>query len=62
MAFTTADVAALERAMATGANKVRFADGREVTYRSLDEMRRILAMAQADVAGTSGRQHSVAGF
>jgi len=37
--WTEADLATLNQAIATGASKVRFADGREVTYRSLADMR-----------------------
>lgn len=51
MAFTQDDVTALRRALATGAVKVRYADGREVTYRSLSDIRSLLAEAEADVAG-----------
>ena len=40
MAFTTADMETLERAIAAGAQQVQFADGRRVTYFSADEMRR----------------------
>lgn len=36
--WTSADLASLDAAIATGAMKVRFADGREVTYRSLSDM------------------------
>lgn len=39
MAWTQTDLDALETAIATGAMKVRYADGREVTYRSLADMR-----------------------
>jgi len=39
--WTWADVAALDKAIATGALKVRFADNREVTYRSITDMRSI---------------------
>ena len=39
MAYRQTDLDALELAIATGALKVRYADGREVTYRSLAEMR-----------------------
>ncbi len=35
MAMTQADLSSIEEAIATGALKVRFADNREVTYRSL---------------------------
>ncbi|WP_156680062.1 phage head-tail joining protein [Sphingomonas profundi] len=50
MAFTSNDVEQLRAAIATGAVKVRYAD-REVTYRSLGEMRDILRMIQADMQG-----------
>lgn len=39
--WTDADLRALDKAIATGATKVRFADNREVTYRSLADMRSI---------------------
>lgn len=63
MAFTTADVDALKDAIATGALEVRYADGRQVKYRSLGEMRQILQMmnAEANPSSTSCRT-SVAGF
>lgn len=63
MAFTTADAVDLREAIATGALKVRFADGREVTYRSLAEMREILGMIERSVSPVedSGRT-SVAAF
>lgn len=41
MAWSTADLVAIEKAMATGARKVRFADNREVEYRTLADMRSI---------------------
>lgn len=37
--WTQDDLDQINRAIATGAWKVRFADGREVTYRSLADMR-----------------------
>lgn len=46
MAYAQADLDAIRKAIATGANKVRFADGREVTYRTLADMRSI----EADIA------------
>jgi hypothetical protein len=39
MAYQQSDLTALEAAIALGAIKVRYADGREVTYRSLADMR-----------------------
>lgn len=62
MAFTQDDVDALKRAMATGALRVRYPDGREVQYRTLSEMKAVLVMAQAEASGTPSRGHSVAGF
>jgi hypothetical protein len=62
MAFSTADIAALKAALATGAQRVRFADGREVWYRSLGEIRQIISQAEAEAGGAPPRQHSVAAF
>lgn len=63
MAVTQQDIDALTAAIATGALRVRYADGREVTYRSLTEMKEILAMLKNSV-GVSGafQRTSVAGF
>lgn len=36
--WTQQDLLNIDRAIATGATKVRFADNREVTYRSLSDM------------------------
>jgi hypothetical protein len=41
MIWTQADLDAVKQAIALGAMKVRYADGREVTYRSLDDLRSI---------------------
>lgn len=54
MAWTQTDVDKLKAAIAQGATKVKFAD-REVTYRSLDEMRETLRMIQAEVDTASGK-------
>ena len=66
MAFQQTDIDALKAAIATGATRVRYPDGREIQYRSLDEMQRILRMAEADIAATSGARSGgrtiVAGF
>lgn len=50
MAWTQSDIDKLKRALASGARRVRFAD-REVEYRSLEEMREIIAQAERDVKG-----------
>lgn len=61
--FTEADAAALRAALATGALKVRYPDGSEVTYRSLTEMREILGMIKSSVSGASDTcRTSVAAF
>lgn len=41
MAYTPTQLADLRAAIAEGVLSVRFSDGRQLTYRSLDEMRRI---------------------
>lgn len=41
MSWTQADLDGINRALATGARKVRFADNREVEYRSLADMRSV---------------------
>jgi hypothetical protein len=38
MAFTTSDLTAIESAIASGELTVRYADGKEVTYRSIGEL------------------------
>ena len=38
MAWTQTDLDAIERAIASGELMVRFADGRQVQYRSMDEL------------------------
>lgn len=52
--FTQADIDDLKKAIATGAMRVRYADGREVQYRTLAEMRETLVIMQADVVPTFG--------
>lgn len=52
MAYTTEQLTALEQAIAAGALTVRHSD-RTITYRSLDEMRSILADMKQSL-GASG--------
>lgn len=54
MAFTQADIDALDAAYRTGASKVRTADGKEITYRSVAEYERLRARMAADVAASAG--------
>jgi roadblock/LC7 domain-containing protein len=53
MAYTSTQLADLRAAIAEGVLSVRFSDGRQLTYRSLDEMRRIEAAMAAEVEATS---------
>ena len=53
MAFSATDVSTLETAIATGAMRVKFADGREVTYQTGADLRAALALIDAELAGNS---------
>ena len=53
MAYTSTQLADLRAAIAEGVLSVRFSDGRQLTYRSLDEMRRIEATMAAEVEATA---------
>ena len=58
MSYTQDDITRLRSAIAKGASKVRMGD-EEVTFRSLAEMRSLLAEMEASVAGSASasRQH-----
>lgn len=49
MAYTQGDIDGLKAAIASGALRARLADGREVLYRSLAEMKDTLRMMQDEV-------------
>lgn len=53
MAFTATDLAAIETAIATGAMRVKFADGREVTYQTADELLRVRSAMMSDINASS---------
>jgi hypothetical protein len=53
MAYTSTQLADLRAAIAEGVLSVRFSDGRQLTYRSLDEMRRIEQAMAAELEATS---------
>lgn len=53
MAWTTTDRDALKKAIAQGAQRVRFGD-RDVEYRSLEEMRQTLALIDAEIDTAAG--------
>lgn len=52
MAYTSQQLADLRSAMAEGVLKVKFSDGRELTYRSLDEMLQTERLMAAEVEGS----------
>jgi len=54
VAFSPSDRIVVERALATGALTVRFADGRTVTYRSLVELERLLSLIDGSLAAAAG--------
>jgi hypothetical protein len=53
MAYTSTQLADLRAAIAEGVLSVRFSDGRQLTYRSLDEMRRIEQGMAAELEPTT---------
>ena len=53
MAYTQTDIDNLKAAVNSGALRVRHSDGREVTYRSIDEIRQLLAVMQSDVGSAT---------
>ena len=59
MALTTqqlrANLDAIDQALGNPTLKVRFPDGREVTYRSVDELRQAKAEIEEDIRQASGR-------
>ena len=53
MAYTSTQLADLRAAIAEGVLSVRFSDGRMLTYRSLDEMRRFEQGMAAELEPTT---------
>jgi hypothetical protein len=63
MAWTVADLDALKAAYASGTLRVRFSDGKEVTYPTGDDLLRRIRMVAAELAAASaGRPLSVGRF
>lgn len=56
--LTQDDIDALEEAIASGARRVKFKD-REVEYRSLAEMKEILADAKSAVSGVRRKRRVI---
>lgn len=55
MAWTSADLTAIESAISKGAMKVKYGD-KELTYRSLDEMLRVRDKIRKDLGLTNSTQ------
>ncbi len=53
MAYTQADLNRLQAAVADPARKVRFDDGREVEYRTMQELNSAIATVSSDLARQS---------
>ncbi len=62
MAVTQADVDALRVQAAQGITRVRFADGREVTYASIAEMLAAAGQLEQQVAGATFQRSSTTSF
>jgi hypothetical protein len=59
-AFSTADLNRINRAIASGALVVRYDDGRQVTYRSMDELLQARAAIERDLASDRSPVRKVA--
>jgi hypothetical protein len=59
--FTQAQLNAIKEAFASGITSVMY-DGKRTEYRSLAEMRQIIATIEADLASQAGTSRPVAGF
>lgn len=68
MAFTSQDLAAIDAAISSGELSIRSADGKLVTYRSVDELLKARALvaqslaAQANPCRPAGPRHLLASF
>jgi hypothetical protein len=54
MALTSADLTAIESAIASGVLRVRFSDGREVQYQSIDDLLKAREFIKNSLAGSGG--------
>jgi hypothetical protein len=59
MAFTQAQIDALDEAIATGVTRGRMSNGEEVEYRSLSDMRAVRKMMAEELAGSAGTTFGV---
>ena len=59
MLYTEEQLKALRDALTSGVLRVKY-EGREITYRSLDEIRQVLAQAEAELADRQAREQEAA--
>ena len=59
--FTQAQLDTIKRAYATGVTRVTY-EGKTTEYRSLAEMRQIIATIEADLAAQAGRKLPIAAY
>lgn len=59
MAYSASDLAALQSALASGERTVRFDTGREITYRSIAELKDAISEVQKDLTTTAGTRTKV---
>lgn len=59
--YNQAQLDAIRKAYASGITRVTY-DGKTTEYRSLADMRQIIATIEADLASATGRPLPVAGF
>ena len=59
MAYTATQLSDLRAAIAEGVLSVRFSDGRQLNYRSLDEMRQLERIMAAEVEVTTRRPERI---
>lgn len=61
MTYTDEQLQALQRALASGELEVRYAD-RSVTYRSVDELIKAIAIVKSNLATPPSPRYSFTGF
>lgn len=57
MAFNQTDLEAIQTAIGSGVLRVRYADGRELTYQSLDDLLKAEKRILDAIAGSAGRRN-----
>ncbi len=60
--YTEADASRLRRQIASGVLKVKYANGSEITYASISDMREALAKVEGELAGGGKSSGSVRRF